>query len=192
MTLRIKLLPALAALLTLSACFGGRGPSEHLTLRAEQTRPAGVTRSAGDGQTITVVNPTTPDELNNVRIPVYRGEQTIQYLRDATWSDTPSILFRQVLSETIAASGKVVLDPKQFTHDPGRRMTGQLMMFGLDETRMEAVAVYDATIGLTGGGVTTRRFESRISVSAIEPTHVAQALNVAANRIASEVSAWLG
>jgi cholesterol transport system auxiliary component len=191
MTKRIKLLPVLA-LLALSACFGGSAPREHVTLRAEQTRPAGVTRTAGEGQTITVVNPNVPDELNNVRIPVYRGPQTIQYLRDATWSDTPSVLFRQVLAETIAASGRVVLDPKQFTHDPGRRITGQLLMFGLDETRMEAVAVYDATIGLAGGGVTTRRFESRIPVSATEPAHVAQALNMAANRIAAEVSAWLG
>jgi hypothetical protein len=47
--------------------------------------------------------------------------------------EMPSELFARLVSETIAATtGRVVLDPKQFTFDPGQRLTGTLQRFGLD------------------------------------------------------------
>ena len=186
---------AAAAALLVVGCFGGGAPDELFTLRAEQTRPVGAPRSAGAGETLTIVEPTVPAALQTNRIPVYVGPQTVQYLREAFWSDDPSELFRTLLSETVAgATGRVVLDPGQYTHEPGTRLTGQLILFGLDADRMEAVALYDAVLarGGPGGGVTTNRFEARVPVAAAQPALVAPALNQAANQVAAQVAAWVG
>ncbi len=191
---RFHLLAAAAALL-LSGCFGGSAPDELFTLRAEQTRAVGAAQTAAPGETITIVEPTVPAALQTNRIPVYVGPQTVQYLREAFWADDPSELFRTVVSETVAGvTRRVVLDPGQYTHEPGTRLTGQLILFGLDADRMEAVALYDATLarGGPGGGVSTNRFEARVPVAAAEPALVAPAHNQAANQVAAEVAAWVG
>jgi cholesterol transport system auxiliary component len=188
-----RALIAAAAALALSACFGGSAPSELLTLKAEQTRPVGTPRSAGAGEAITVAEPTVPVALQTTRVPVYVAPQTIQYLRRAFWSDDPSELFRAVVSETISArTGRVVLDPGQFSAEPGTRLGGQLLMFGLDSDRMEAVAVYDAVLQRGRTSVVTQRFEARVPVAVADAATVAPALNQAANRIAEEVAAWVG
>lgn len=191
--MRARILIAAAAALAVSACFGGGAPSELLTLRAEQTRSVGDARSAGPGEAITVAEPTVPVALQTTRVPVYVAPQTIQYLRRAFWSDDPGELFRAVVAETISArTGRVVLDPGQFSHEPGTRITGQLLMFGLDADRMEAVALYDAVLERGRNSVTTQRFEARVPVTAAEAAVVAPALNQAANQIAGQVAAWIG
>ncbi|MFN3943781.1 MAG: ABC-type transport auxiliary lipoprotein family protein [Allosphingosinicella sp.] len=194
MTMRLKLISAAAAALTLTGCagLGGRTPPELLTLTPAQSRPAQAPRTAGQGEAITVVEPTVPQELRTNRVPVRTAAGTIQYLRDATWVENPSALFGRLVSETIAATtGRVVLDPRQYTHDPGLRLTGQLQSFGLDEARMEAVAVYDAAIA-RGAGISTNRFEARVPVTSAAPGEVSAALNQAANRIAADVAVWVG
>jgi cholesterol transport system auxiliary component len=164
-----------------------------LTLRSDQARQAGDARSAAPGEAITVAEPTVPVALQTTRVPVYVAPQTIQYLRRAFWADDPSELFRAVVAETISArTGRVVLDPGQFSHEPGMRITGQLLMFGLDADRMEAVAVYDAVMERGRASVTTQRFEARVPVTAADAALVAPALNQAANQVAGQVAAWVG
>jgi len=190
--MRARTLFAAAAAFALSACFGGGAPSELLTLRAEQTRAVGDARAAGPGEAITVAEPTVPVALQTTRVPVYVAPQTIQYLKNAFWADDPSELFRAVVSETVSArTGRVVLDPGQFTHEPGTRLTGQLLMFGLDADRMEAVALYDAVLERGRASVATQRFEARVPVAAAQPALVAPALNQAANQIAAQVATWV-
>ncbi|HEX9932582.1 MAG TPA: ABC-type transport auxiliary lipoprotein family protein [Allosphingosinicella sp.] len=190
--MRLRTTIAAAAALALGACFGGGAPSELFTLKADQTRPTGTARTAAPGETITVVEPTVPVALQNTRVPVYVAPQTIQYLKNAFWADDPSELFRSVLSETIAATtNRVVLDPGQFTHEPGTRLTGQLVLFGLDSDRMEAVVLYDAVIARGRDSLATNRFEARVPVAAAQPALVAPALNQAANQVATQVAQWV-
>jgi cholesterol transport system auxiliary component len=187
------LLPLSAALL-LGGCFsfGAKPPPTLMTLDPAQSRPAGATRTAAEGETITVVTPTVPRELATVRVPVHENELAIAYVKNAQWVEQPANLFGRLVAETIAASGRVVLDPRQFTLDPGTRLTGQLQRFGVDATSSEAVAVYDAALARRGGGVVTRRFEARVPVAAVDVVNVRPALNQAANQIATEVAAWIG
>jgi cholesterol transport system auxiliary component len=125
-------------------------------------------------------------------MPVTTG-QSVTYLKDAFWVDTPDKLFTRLLSETIAArTGRVVLDPLQFSFNPGHRLTGQLHNFGLDASAMEAVVTYDAALARGAETVTTRRFEARVPVAAATRAAVAPALNQAANRVALDVAAWIG
>jgi len=191
--MRLRLPFALAGLLALSACFGGASvPDELLTLTPDTTRPAAAPRSAAAGEAITVVEPTVPQALRTTRVPVYISETAIQYLEDAQWVENPGALFGRLVGEIIAArTGRVVLDPTQFTHDPGVQLTGQLVRLGLDPNSMEAVIVYDAAVTRRDAGVTTNRFEARVAVAEDTPAAVAPALNQAANQVAEQVAAWV-
>ena len=193
--MRPKLHFALPVTVALSACFGGSAPDQLLTLTAAEPRPAATPRSAAQGEAITVAVPSLPQALRTNRIPVYVNETTIQYLTDAVWVDQPDELFARLLGETIAArTGRVVLDPSQYSHDPGTRITGTLLKFGLDPNQMQVVIVYDAAMARGGptGGVVTNRFETRLPVAEATPAAVAPALNQAANQLAGEVAAWIG
>lgn len=190
-----KLLPGLAAALLLSGCFsfGAKPPPTLMTLSSAQSAPAGTTRSAGEGETITVAPPQSARELQTVRVPVHQSNIAVAYLKGAQWVELPSNLFARLVSETIfATTGRVVLDPRQFAFDPGTRLTGTLQQFGLDATRMEVVLVYDGALARRGGGVTTRRFEARVPVAAADAVTVPPALNQAANEVATQVAAWVG
>lgn len=188
-----RILLPLAAALALSACFGGaKTPPTLMTLSADAARADAGTRTAAEGEAITVAVPNVPRALENLRVPVHESEIAISYLQDAQWVENPAALFARLVGDTIAArTGRVVLDPRQFAVDPGTRLTGTLQRFGLDATRMEVVALYDATLARRGGGVLTRRFEARVPVAAAEPSLVAPALNQAANQVAAQVAAWI-
>jgi cholesterol transport system auxiliary component len=194
--MRPKLLLALPAALALSACFGGGAPPQLYTLSSAEARPAATPRTAGQGEAITVAVPSLPQALRTTRIPVYVNDTTIQYLTDAVWVEHPGGLFARVLGETISArTGRVVLDPSQYSNDPGNRITGTLMKFGLDPTpgAMQVVVVYDAVLARSGasGGIVTNRFEARVPVADATPAVVAPALNQATNQVAEAVAAWI-
>jgi cholesterol transport system auxiliary component len=185
---------ALAAALAVSGClsFGPKVPPVLMRLTSD-AQIAASGRTAPAAEAITVVPPTAPAELNTPRVPVRTGATQVAYVRDAQWVEVPTILFARLVSETIAArTGRVVLDPKQFTFDPGQRLTGTLQTFGLDADRMQAVLVYDAAVSRGKDSVETRRFEARVPVAALDAASAPAALNQAANQVAAEVAAWVG
>ena len=127
------------------------------------------------------------------RVPVHSGANQLAYLKGAQWVESPNALFGRLLSETIAVrTGRVVLDPRQFSLDPGIRLTGTLQSFGIDSDQMQAVVVYAAALARTGGGVETRRFAARVPIAAVDAAAAAAGLNQAANQVAGEVAAWIG
>jgi cholesterol transport system auxiliary component len=184
----------LSAALALSACsLGGKTPSVLMRLSADAPAAASAGRSGQAAEAITVVVPTVPAELRTPRVPVRTGATAVAYLENAQWVEMPAELFARLLTETISSrTGRVVLDPKQFTFDPGQRLTGTLQAFGLQADRSEAVVIYDAAIARGANRVETRRFEAHVPVSTIDPTTAPEALNRAANQVAAEVAAWVG
>lgn len=192
---RHLLVAALALPLALSGClsFGAKPPPTLMRLTATEARSATASRTAAAGSTITVVVPTVAQELRTPRVPVRTGQTQVAYIKNAQWVEMPSALFGRLLSETIAAkTGRVVLDPKQFTFDPGVRLTGTLETFGIQSDAMEAVAVYDAALARGADAIESRRFEARVPVAAIDAASAGPALNQAANQIAAEVATWVG
>lgn len=185
-----------ALLLALSACglLGGKVPPSLMTLQSAAVVPAQTNRSAASGDTITVLAPALVREINTNRVPVRSGGVAVAYVENARWVDTPDTLFRDLLSETIAArTGRVVLSDAQRTLDPGARLTGQLLAFSVDADRNEAVVTYDAALlRAQGTRVETRRSEARVPVAAIERAAVAAALNQAANQVAGDIATWIG
>lgn len=181
-------------LLPLAGCisFGAKPPKSLLNLTPSTTVTADATRTAGPGETITILSPSAPAAIGGNRVPVYSGATAIAYVKDALWVDTPAHLFQRLLSETVASkTGKVVLDLRQTTADPGTRVQGQLQMFGVDASAMQAVVTYDGVIARSGGTVETRRFESRVAVAAIDAETVGASLNQAANNVAAQVAEWV-
>lgn len=185
------LLP-IASALVLSGCFGGaKAPKSLLDLTPTRTRAAAAENTVPTSEAVVVALPTVPEELTANRIPVRQGGQ-ITYLKDAQWVDTPATLFSRLVTETVAASGRVVLDAGETAFQAGTVLTGHLQSFGVDGDRREAVVIYDAALATKESQVRTRRFEARVQLSTIEAATVAPALNQAANQVAEELAAWLG
>jgi cholesterol transport system auxiliary component len=190
--LRIAAVPALA-LLAGGCLGGGSAPAELLTLTPTASVPAGTERSAAAGDSVAVLTPSVPREVNTRRIPVYVNPITVEYLVGATWIEEPPELFRRLLSETIATrTGRLVLDPNNFAAEAGVTISGQLLRFGFDPTAMEAVIVYEAAQTRRGQPLQTRRFESRVPVALQDAATIAPALNQASNQVAGEVADWIG
>ncbi len=190
--LRAAAVPVLA-LLAAGCLGGGSTPAELLTLTPSQTLPAGEARSAGEGGALAVLMPTAPRAINTRRIPVYVNPITIEYLVNATYVTEPTELFRRVLSETIAArTGRLVLDPANFTQEAGTTLSGQLLLFGFEPATMQVVVSYEAAISRTNQDLQTRRFEARVPVTTQTAATIAPALNQAANQVAAEVADWIG
>jgi cholesterol transport system auxiliary component len=189
-----RTLLALPLALGLAAClsFGAKPPPFFLRLTPAAGPAVAAPRSAPASQAITVVVPVVPQELRTTRVPVRTGANQVAYLPNAVWVEAPNALFARLLSDTIAArTGRVVLDPSQFTLDPGVRLSGTLQSFGLVADTNEAVVTYDAAISRGPDRVETRRFEARVPATA-DPAGAAQALNQAANQVAADVAGWVG
>ena len=188
--------PLIALLaLPLAGCisFGSKPPESLLTLTPSSTVAAGAMRTSGAGQAVTVVVPTAPAAIATNRVPVYNGATNLAYVKEALWVDSPARLFQRLVSETVAArTGRVVLDIRQYTADPGVRVSGTLINFGIDPAGPNAVVTYDAVLARADGGVQTQRFESRVPIAVVDANAAGAGLNQAANAVAADVADWVG
>ena len=186
---------ALTVLLTLPGCisFGGKPPQQLLSLDATQKVAPGALRS-GAGGSLIVADPEAPKMLDTVRVPVRVTPTSVAYVTKVQWADTPRHLFQKVLAETISATtNRIVLDPGQYSGDPGQRLMGELIDFGIDASTNSAVVTYDAILAGPGGKVIAKqRFTASQPVGRkIEAITVGAPLNAAANKVAADVAAWL-
>lgn len=186
-------LVALGAL-SLASCFGGKKvPPTLLTLTSEAPAPESISRAAGPAEAITIDVPVVPKELATTRVPALVGPTAIAYIKDVQWVESPDRLFQDLVHETVMrTTGRVVLDPRQASLDPGLHLTGTLSRFGYDAQDGVVIVRYDGALAAVGGTrVETRRFEAREPADGTAAT-VGPALNAAANRVAAEVAQWIG
>ncbi|MGL6042572.1 MAG: ABC-type transport auxiliary lipoprotein family protein [Sandaracinobacteroides sp.] len=190
---------AIPLLLLLSACgplvqIGGNSPRPEavhtLTATAPMAVPAGV-QPLDLKQAVTVDTPSVPGALQTLRIPVTVADTSIQYVKGALWSEQPNRLFQRLLADTLVAGGVAVIDQRSSGQSGGRRLTGQLMAFGVDVRAGTQVKVrFDATLA-GPDGVRQRRFEREVALDSVDGESVAIALNGAANAVAADVRAWV-
>jgi cholesterol transport system auxiliary component len=188
------LAPLLAAPLSACISFSPKPPPSLLTLTSAAALTVGETQKSNAAGTITIGVPAVSQELSSNRVPVRSGGTAIAYVKDAQWVEPPSRLFARLLADTVTArTGRVVLSFRQSQMDPGAQLTGELRIFGIDETTSEAVVTYDAAL-LRGSDPVfeKRRFEARVAVAKIDSDNVGPALNQAANQVAAEVADWVG
>jgi len=190
----LLILPLLLAACSPIVQIGGNTPRPDAVYTLSAAPPIAVpagTVPIDMARAVTVDTPSMPGALQTLRMPVTVSDTAIQYVKGAQWSEQPNRLFQRLLADTLVHSGIAVVDQRSSGQTGGRRLTGQLMAFGLDvrEGRMVRVR-YDATLA-GPDGVRQRRFEREAVVASAEGVDVALALNGAANLVAVDVAAWV-
>jgi cholesterol transport system auxiliary component len=196
----MRIQAALLASLVVAGCgplvqLGGNAPTPDALLVIRST--AAMADYAGPtaiGDTLGVAVPDVPAELQTLRLPVQVSGSTVQYLAGANWSEQPGRQFQRLLADTLAGAGVTVLDTRGGNVAPARQLTGHLREFGLDVRSKPVVRVrYDAQLaGPRGAGtVALKSFVAEEAVANQQPAAVADALNRAANRLASDVANWV-
>lgn len=187
---------ALPLVLALAGCIslGGNPPESLITLDAQARAPVGPGPGSGGAAqpVIAVLAIDTPAKLDVLRVPVAVSDTEIAYLKDAYWVEKPARLFRRVLGETIRARGQaMVVDGDVVASLADVSLRGTLSEMGYDAATSSALVRFDAVRVEKDGKLATRRFEARESGVAPEARAVGAALNVAANKVAGEVAAWV-
>lgn len=186
---------ALPLTFALGGCisFGAKPPPSLLTLSAAAPIAVGQAQSSAGARSIVVQVPVTPAALTTPRVPVMQTATSIAYIKDAAWSEPPARLFARLLADTLTAqAGMVVVSSVQSLSDPSSTLGGELRMFGVDASGLQAVVTYDASLVRAGQtAVEKRRFEARVPVTAIDGPSAGTGLNQAANQVAGEVATWV-
>ena len=85
-----------------------------------------------------------------------------------------------MLTEALRAKGgRLVLDARQTTVDPGQRLGGSLIHFGIDAPSGQAVVTFDAILTRGVEATASRRFEARVPVGTIDARSSAAATSLA-------------
>jgi len=193
---RTPILPLMLGLLSvavLGGCvrFGAKPPAALMTIQSAAKVAPGTVAEASQG-VVTIIEPDVPKALMTVRVAVHTGDNSFAYIPKAYWVDTPRNLFRAVLAETVAArNGVLVLDSGQFSAAAGKRVTGDLVEFGVDARSRQAIVTFDAAVMDKSSVTTKRRFTASAPVGAITAEGAAPAIQDAANQVAVQVADWL-
>ncbi|WP_420383379.1 ABC-type transport auxiliary lipoprotein family protein [Novosphingobium sp.] len=186
----LLLLPALGGCINLGLG-NAKTPPALLTLTATSRAVDGSTIIGTPGTALSVIEPGAAAKLEVIRVPVTIDDARVAYLKKAQWVERPSRLFQHLLAETLRASGKrLVVEGDAFTK--GQILSGQLLDFGYDVRSRSAVVRFDATRSMPDGTTQTRRFEAGSGPIDADVGQVGPALNEAANKVAHDVSDWIG
>jgi ABC-type uncharacterized transport system, auxiliary component len=185
-----------AVCLSLTGCLsiGGKTPDQLLRLTPDESAPAGATSSGAIADAIMVMDPEADRSLDMLRVPVRVDASSLAYLKDATWIEKPTRLFRSLLAETIRSrTDRLVIEGGDFEIAGKTRVGGRLLQMGYDAQSSSVIVRFDAVIGQGGPGtdLRTRRFESVISGIEPEAAYVGPAINRAANDVARQVADWV-
>jgi cholesterol transport system auxiliary component len=183
---------ALPLLLTGCVNLAGKAPPSLLVLTANKAVASGAQNSGNPSQALVVLIPDVPRKIDTNRVPVQVDASQIAYLKNAFWADKPARLMQQLINETIRAqSNRLVLTEVEAGGNAERMLSGNLMEFGIDASRMEAVVIFEAVKMVRGKPLQTKRFERRASLTAILPAPAGAALNQAANEVAADIASWM-
>jgi cholesterol transport system auxiliary component len=171
---------------------GGKAPAALLVLSAENGVKDGSQQTGTAGQAIVVLMPDVPRKLDTNRVPVQVDSSNIAYLKGAIWADKPARLMQLLLMETIAANNnRLVLNELDAGGKANEFVSGSLLEFGVNAPTSQAVIVYDAVKIVRGQAIEKRRFEAREKVGIVDPVSAGSALNKAANKVATDIAAWV-
>lgn len=189
-----RLLLAALPLFALAGCIklGTKPPAQLLTLSAPSEPTTREGQEPKAGRTIELTTPNVPRKLATPRVPVQTDDTSIAYVKDAQWVDMPRILFNALLTDTLSSADLFVIDHSQPSIETSRRLTGDLLDFGIDARSKKAIVTYEATLIVPGESRTLRRrFSAEVPVRKINAKHVATPISEAAHKVATEVTEWV-
>ncbi|USI74092.1 ABC-type transport auxiliary lipoprotein family protein [Sphingomonas morindae] len=186
---------ALAALALLPGCvsFGPKPPPSLIRFAPAAMAPADAGAPLTPARAVTVMVPTTPNELAAPRVPVRSGAADLAYLKDAQYADSPARLFRDLLMETIRArTGRPALEGRDYHLAGGSVLNSRIDTLSVDAGQRRVDLVVDAVLKTPNQDAMTRRFEAHVPVTAVTAPAVTPALSQAANDVAVQIADWVG
>ena len=179
----------------LSGCIsmGKKLPPTLYDLTVTKPAPAGAAANGTIDQAIAVMVPDAPQRLDVQRVPVQIDASSVAYLKDAMWVEKPTRLFGHLLAETIRAKQtRMVIEGADIRYSAPTKLSGQLVDMGYDAPTRSVIVRFDAVLQQANGAIQTRRFEAQVNGVAAEAKDVGPALNEAANKVAADVTDWVG
>ncbi len=189
-----KMAIVLAGSLLLAGCISlsKEPPPSLLNIQPDAKPVNGASWSGTAASALVIEAPSLPRKLDTDRVPVQIDAANVAYLKDASWVEKPDRLFQNLLAETISSAGnRLILDPFLTSGKQAETLSGQLVDFGVNAQEQQVVIIYDAVWQKGNGQIIKRRFQASEGVNEIAPADVGKAMNVAANRLAGEVAAWI-
>lgn len=148
-----------------------------------------------------VTPPDTLAELRPPRIAVFTSLTGVSYLPASRWVDPPARLMTRLMEDRLrSASTGIVITPRQFEVGYAYRLNSRLTGFHVDardgghvaRVEIEASLITGPTIGSPQQKiVATRRFAAERQLASVQPRHVTESLNAAANDAVSQLVEWL-
>ncbi|MEY4869608.1 MAG: hypothetical protein RIS11_802, partial [Pseudomonadota bacterium] len=152
--IRKAVLVAPLALLSGCVSFGTDAPPTMLVLQADSAVSAGKVKSGEVKDALVIMEPEAPRKLDTNRVAVQVDVSNMAYLKDAIWSDKPTVLIQQLVTETLSArSPRLILTENESAGRADSSLSGQLLEFGIDAATMEAVASFDAVRSSRGSPI---------------------------------------
>jgi cholesterol transport system auxiliary component len=173
--------------------FGAEPPQRLLAIESTTRLEPGKSLDGPTERALFIEAPNAAKAIDTQRVAVRATPTGFAYVKKALWVDTPAQQFQALLSEIVSArTDRMVLDPAQYPARAGHVLHGDLLEFGIDAGRKEAVVTYDATL-LAADGKTVRRqrFSASRPVSKVAADTVAPAISAAANEVAAAVADWI-
>lgn len=189
---------------SLAACgplvkFGDDGPPPSL-FALRSVEPEGITPRALPTPML-VAPPDTIAELRPPRIAVFTSLTGVSYLPASRWIDPPARLMTRLLEDRLRqASTGIVITPRQFEVGYSYRLNTRLTGFHVDARNGGHVARVELEASLITAPkatapeqemVGTRRFSAQRDLASVEPKHVSEGLNAAANDVMTQLVDWL-
>lgn len=148
-----------------------------------------------------VTPPDTLAELRPPRIAVFTSLTGVSYLPASRWVDPPARLITRLLEDRLrSASSGIVITPRQFEVGYTYRLNSRLTGFHVDARNGGHVATVEIEASLITAPtanspeqkiVGTRRFVAERQLVSVQPKHVTESLNAAANDAVSQLVEWL-
>ena len=174
---------------------GGKTPPALQTLRSDAPP---VSARTDPRNTLTVAVPSVTGAIQTLRLAVTTSDTEVSYFKDKkhefVWSEQPARLMQRLLADTAASkAGVTIIDSRQSDLAAVRKLSGVLVDCGMDVRGAPVARIrFDATLsGRDGKLFATRRFEASEPVAMQTAPAIGQALNVAANRLATDVAGWI-
>jgi len=185
---------ALPLIYILSSCVSignTEAPPAFLVLTPENNIKADSVNTIQASNATIVLIPDVPRKLDTNRIPVQVSDSSIAYIQGAFWADKPARLMQGLIAETITATtGQLVLDGTQTGGLAKKKISGTLSEFGINEQGSYAIVRYDAVKVNRDNIIEKRRFEAQRNISTIDAIAAGEALNEAANEVATNIAKW--
>ncbi len=171
---------------------GAKPPQSLLTIASHAVVKPGVTERVSDANSIALLQIGSARAIAPSRVAVRASDNSVAYVKNAVWADSPRGLFHALLTETLdARDDLVVVDLTQYGVDPRQKLSGDLVDFTIDAKARQAVVTFDASLIGPDGAITRRRFTASAPVREVDAKGVAAPMQVAANQVAGEVADWV-